>query len=247
MSDIRKSVIDVNSRIHPDDQMYSGNIEVYLSVGVDALAKIKTILAINSDKPKSILDLGCGGGRVTRHLRAEFPEAIIVASDLIPHCMDFCQTEFGATPHPAARNFDEIKFDGEGFDLIWSGSLMTHITELSAIKMIDLMVRSLAPNGVAIWTTHGRHVDHIYRSGRWPYLLSSESFGEIVGEYREGRYSFASYDHMKGSGYGISMTPTSWIIKQLQMIDSIRIVSIIERGWGGHQDIVAIRKESIIK
>ena len=55
----------------------------YLSVGFSAVNIIVKALLTNLRRPpRSVLDFPCGSGRVTRHLRAMFPEAKIGACDL---------------------------------------------------------------------------------------------------------------------------------------------------------------------
>ena len=55
----------------------------YLSVGFSAMHIIVKALLTNLRRPpQSVLDFPCGSGRVTRHLRAMFPEAKIGACDL---------------------------------------------------------------------------------------------------------------------------------------------------------------------
>lgn len=51
-----------------------------------------------------ILDLPSGAGRVLRALRAGFPDASIVACDLMRDGVDFCAREFGAIPVYAAAD-----------------------------------------------------------------------------------------------------------------------------------------------
>ena len=73
-----------------------------------------------------ILDLPCGHGRVLRFLRREWPGAEIVACDIDPDGAEFCCESFGATSIYAAENPQETPLRGR-FDVIWSGSLLTHL------------------------------------------------------------------------------------------------------------------------
>lgn len=75
---------------------------------------------------------------------------------------------------------------------------MTHVPEKSAAQMFELLVRSLYRGGVAIWTIHGRHVDHIYPSGTWLYKLSEERLGRVVETFRAGRCAYSDYEHISG-------------------------------------------------
>ena len=232
----------INQTIHPKDQMYNGNWERYESVGHDALRKIQSILSISNASPRRILDLACGHGRVARHLRASFPDSVIVGSDLMPHAIEFCANEFGYIAHLSSTDLDSITFD-QPFDLIWSGSLMTHLNETSALKMLSLMIRALQPGGYAIWTTHGRYLKSRYNSRKWPYLLSPDQFRGIVELFDEGNYAYVDYDGKRG--YGISMTPLPWVMKSISPHLDIRLTAMIERGWDSHQDVIGIIKAPV--
>jgi cyclopropane fatty-acyl-phospholipid synthase-like methyltransferase len=60
----------------------AGGHEHYFAVGKSALNVIQaTLVLAGVNSPKTILDFGCGAGRVTRWLRAAFPDAKISACD----------------------------------------------------------------------------------------------------------------------------------------------------------------------
>src|SRR5437763_15059707 len=76
----RYSRLPMTDAISRHDDMYSrreaGAMNHYMHVGRSAIRVIASAL-VAAAKPdvRLILDLPCGGGRVTRHLRAFFPEA----------------------------------------------------------------------------------------------------------------------------------------------------------------------------
>src|SRR4029453_405200 len=122
----------VNRHISPADQMLSGALdrEHYFDCGRSALECINKALLIASIPPKRIkriLDLPCGHGRVLRHLKAAFPEAEIAACDLLRDGVDFCSSTFGATAIYSCDEPEAIPLKPESFDLIWVGSLFTHL------------------------------------------------------------------------------------------------------------------------
>lgn len=233
----------VNEKIHPKDQMFTGNMERYLGVGEDAMRRISGVLSQENKTPTRVLDLACGHGRVARHLKARFPDAEIVGSDVMPHAVEFCATELGLTPHLSSRDLAEVEFD-KPFDLVWSGSLMTHLSEANARKMLSLMVRSISNSGVAAWTVHGRHAASKFDAGKWTYNLSAEKFGALVASFRNDEYAYTDYEHMKD--YGISLTPLSWILRELNSFKECRLIACIERGWDEHQDLIAIAKRPVV-
>jgi SAM-dependent methyltransferase len=108
--------------------MYAGSLDHYLSVGLSGLRIMRLALEIaGATDPKAILDLPCGHGRVLRHIRVAFPAARITACDLDRDGVDFCVREFGVNGVYSSSKPAEIPI-GDQFDLIWCGSLLTHLS-----------------------------------------------------------------------------------------------------------------------
>ena len=72
-----------------------------------------------------ILDLPCGHGRVMRWLRATFPKASLTACDIDGDGVSFCAETFGARPALSSTDPEDLVLGT--FDLIWCGSLLTHL------------------------------------------------------------------------------------------------------------------------
>lgn len=69
----------LDTEISPNDQMHSHTKETYLFQTRSAFECIINALKMHEEcSVKSILDFGCGHGRVLRSLRAAFPKAEIV-------------------------------------------------------------------------------------------------------------------------------------------------------------------------
>ena len=105
--------------------------------------------------------------RVARHLAAEFPKATLLACDIDSVAVQFCADQFGAIPVVTDGDLSRLSFDD--VDLIWCGSLMSHLPRHIFLDAIRLFSRSLAPNGLAIFTTHGRHSTHYLRGRESPF------------------------------------------------------------------------------
>ena len=67
----------------------------------------------------AILDLPCGGGRVTRHLKAFFPESEIHVGDIDADKLAAVTAQFSVTPFPFPHDFRGEP--GRRFDLIFVG------------------------------------------------------------------------------------------------------------------------------
>lgn len=229
--------------VSPDDQMHTGSDEQYFGCGRDAINKIAGVLCLlGAEEPANILDFGCGHGRVGRYLQAAFPDARLVGCDTMQRAVDFYSSTFGVETVLSSPDLNEVKL-GQRFSLIWSGSLMTHLPEASAFDLIKLFDRHLDVGGLAIFTTHGRYVAERARSGGYSYNLTERQRLSLHATFLENVYAYDDYEHMKG--YGISMTPISWVMEKIRHFPELRVAVVIERGWKDHQDILALCKRPI--
>ena len=101
-----------------------------------------------------MLDMPCGHGRVTRALRAAFPAAELVACDIDTDGVSFCRDRFGAVPVASCPDPMAVELPGT-FDLIWVGSLFTHLPSASWHPFLQLFARSLVRGGVLCFTAAG--------------------------------------------------------------------------------------------
>lgn len=128
--------------------MYTGDGRRYFSVGMSAIRCVDDALrTCDLADPTTILDLPCGFGRVMRVLAARFPDAKITACDIRPRAVAFCVRRFKAEGVISARDFDELRF-GRQFDLIWCGSLLTHMNAAQSLALLDLFARSARVGGL---------------------------------------------------------------------------------------------------
>ena len=228
----------VNRQVSPYDLMYkgSGHPERYFRWGPEALRCIElALLTAGKVDITRILDLPCGHGRVLRTLRAAFPEAEVTACDLDRDSVDFCAEHLGAVPVYSDERPDNIELDGP-FDIIWCGSLLTHLNDDLWPGWLKLFTSVLGPGAVLVFTTHGPHIAQHLRS------RAREINKELLDGYdREG----FGYREDPGQGYyGTSLSSLSWVSGQLEQSPGLRLLSYTERGWWGWQDTVAAIRES---
>jgi SAM-dependent methyltransferase len=221
----------------------------YFSVGTDALRLIVATLTANlRDVPQSILDFPCGSGRVTRHLRAFFPDARLVASDLYDYHVRFCVDELGAEGVSSKENFDEIEFEQQ-FDLIFCASLLTHLPEDLFRSALRLVSRSLTDRGIAIVTLHGRHSEFI-QAHRWKYIDDS-LYAVVASTLGETGFGYVDYDDDfrskfdRQARYGVSLIRPHWVMKLVEADHKARVLGYVERGWDDHQDVLVIGRPGI--
>ncbi|MSU46541.1 MAG: class I SAM-dependent methyltransferase [Lacunisphaera sp.] len=161
------SHLSVDRTIAPRDGMVAADLpEQYFDLGRRALELIH-FSAEPCDKPHypDILDLPCGHGRVLRWLRAHYGYATITACDLDCDGVDFCAKQFGARPVYSELDLHRLPFQAQ-FDLIWVGSLATHLRQDRWLAALDCLVKWTRECGVIVFTTQGRSVSSLLARGR---------------------------------------------------------------------------------
>ena len=239
---IKIGIEDINTEIADTDVMLSkGEIgrEHYFFVGASALNVINSVQALAQvDSPKTILDFGCGAGRVTRWLRAAFSQATISACDLREDDLAFVRDKLGARTWVSGTDVGNLQ-QPSPLDLIWVGSVVTHLDEATSEALVRKLAEWLKPRGLLIVSLHGRTACTYGNSGKVPYIRD-DLWQRIVIDYHADGYGYSDYPGQ--TGYGISLASPEWVTGLAQRLDGTRIVQFGEALWDGHHDIVALQR-----
>jgi SAM-dependent methyltransferase len=227
-------------------------LDHYFLVGLEALRLLEHALATaGKPQPATILDLPCGYGRVLRMLRAAFPEAAITACDLDRRGVEFCEQTFGVDGAHSERQFDELSL-GRTYELVWCGSLLTHLPEDDARAALRALARHLAPEGVIVFTTHGDHIRRLLDSATAagtvddpakPELLRAyerveePAKSELLRAYDEEGFGFAPYSHSHDASYGFALSSRDWVEARLAELPEVVHLSSLGAAWHGRQDV----------
>jgi SAM-dependent methyltransferase len=225
------------AHISPQDAMFNWSRPLhYFTTGRSARRSIDQSLAAAGRREISrILDFGCGHGRVLRVLRRAFPDAQITAADIDRDGVAFCVRTFGAIGVHSSIDAASISFDCD-FDLIWAGSVFTHIDKAGWKAFLALLRNSLAPDAVLVFSVHGPDVERKVRSGERTYSLEPATVASVLEHYAESGFGYGDYPGM--TGYGISIVEPQ-AARALVEDAGLRLVTHIPVGWDNHQDIVA--------
>jgi SAM-dependent methyltransferase len=221
--------------IAPQDGMNMSGRERYYRLGLAALAYIRLALQVaGAREPRNILDLPSGYGRVLRMLKAAFPDAGLTAGDIDRAAVDFCVETFGAIPAYSTEDPSDLRLAGD-YDLIWCGSLLTHLDVEGWRRFLPWFERHLGEGGILVFTTHGRlHADEV-RSGRQKFPVTD--LGELVVGYEREGFGYQRYLDWEWD-YGISLSSPAWVCRELERCPSLELLMYTERGWYGRQDAV---------
>lgn len=259
LRELNDDVPGVIEEISPNDQMHEANPDYYFQAGQLALRCVRlALLSAGRSDAASILDLPCGHGRVLRILKAAFPEASLTACDINREGVDFCAEVLGATPVYSASHPKDVELEGP-FDLIWVGSLLTHLDLDGTRAFLDLFESLLGPGGVLVFTTHGRMIADRLRAGlatagmtqaevqeRYgtsrPHLtwaMNEQQIGGLLEGYERDGFGYTDWFSEEKRkqlsmplNYGISIADPSWTCAELERRSSLRLVLYKEAGWG---------------
>lgn len=234
-----------NSYISPRDEMYLGVLRTYFAVGLSGLECVEeAIRAAEIGPPDRVLDLPSGHGRVLRFIVDRFPDARVTACDLGSDEVNFCAATFGTRAVVSRTDMEALKLD-ERFDLIWCGSLITHLDESRIEALLRFFHRHLEPGGLLVFSTHGDHAVDNLRAGKlFSYGLSSVATQFALRSYASTGFGYSDYDAGNNPGYGVSFTSTTWIRSAIERVGGFREVYCAEKSFGGHQDTYGIVREA---
>jgi SAM-dependent methyltransferase len=235
-------LIAVAREIAAGDEMYRGDEAHYFDVGESALHCIESArMAARRQKAtiNRILDLPCGHGRVMRFLRQAFPTARLTACDLDQKGVEFCARSFDAIPVLSRVEVADIPLEGP-YDLIWCGSLLTHLPQEKWTSFLRLFQRLLLPGGILVFTTHGRRCETELATGKNRCGLDDHQIAKLLGDYR--RAGFGYVDYADQPGYGFSLALPSFVLANFVQHPEWQLLGYHESGWDQRQDAIGLQR-----
>jgi SAM-dependent methyltransferase len=224
----------------------------YFGTGRWAARKIQEALSqFGPNEPRRILDFPCGYGRVLRHLRLLWPNAEIVAGELLPDAVEFCHKELGAVPLQSKDPLWEVDLGGP-YDVIWSGSLLTHFDQDFWHPTLCHFGNALNRPGLLLFTTLGRRSYEVLNgSDQYPEItkaiphrsgLSDEAADRLLASVEATGFGFSHYPGKTDEPYGLAIAMREWVESALAQAN-LRLLAFEEGGWVGHQDLWTVSAE----
>lgn len=102
----------------------------------------------------SILDFGCGRGRLTQYLFEFAPAAAIFGCDVDRGAIRYCQQKFPRGSFVINHPRPPLPLSDAQFDLVYSYSVFTHLSETNHQAWLRELSRHLKPGGIMLHTIH---------------------------------------------------------------------------------------------
>ncbi len=137
-----------------------------------------------------ILDLGCGCGRLLRHLPV-FTKAKLHGCDYNSRSIGWCQHHLPFAEFKQNRLLPPLPYGNESFDLIYMRSVFTHWTKESQIAWLGEILRVLQPSGILLFTTQGEQFASKLTAAQ-AAIFRKTGFAENHGD-KEGSNAYGSF------------------------------------------------------
>jgi SAM-dependent methyltransferase len=262
LSRLHRAYVSHNTDVDEQDEMWNGLVNGspaqsmewqrhhYMYGGRNALKQtIFAMLATDRPPPRSLLDFPSGHGRATRFFAAAFPEAEIWAGDINEPGIHFCAHHFGAKPFLSNVDLKQVKLDRK-FDVIWCGSLATHLDEPGVTDLLELLTGALEEDGLLGITTCGRGFAWLHYN-IWK-SVPDELFEIAQKKFLDRGFGYVNYPaqtqhscYPGGTNYGMTWIDPAWMYSFVKDREDLTIVSFAEKGWHGSQDCYFFMKRPL--
>jgi SAM-dependent methyltransferase len=105
---------------------------------------------------RSILDYGCGCGRVLAGWEGRLSsDTHLFGCDINPVLVDFCQRNIGHADVLRTSYYPPLPYQDGQFDFIYAISVYTHLSLPAMLQWTGEFARILQPGGIVLITSHG--------------------------------------------------------------------------------------------
>jgi SAM-dependent methyltransferase len=206
------------------------DVEWFLQGGLLAATGMRAILersGVEIERLGTVLDFGCGAGRVLRHWK-RLDGPLLHGTDYNPELVDWCAANLPIATFGVNRLDERTDYPSVSFDLIYAFSVFTHLAPAGQSFWIAELTRILKPGGHLFLTTHG------------DLYLSRLSLGDQE-RFRAGQLVVLG-SRRAGSNDCAAFHPETYVRQSLA--EGLDVVDFVRQGALGnpYQDAYLLRK-----
>jgi SAM-dependent methyltransferase len=126
---------------------YESGLTTFMPIATCAIAQ-----GVDLDKPVKVLDFACGAGRQLLHLTRLFPNVQAYACDIRTDAIAYLSRTYPQANIYANKFDPPLKYEDATFDLIYSVSVFSHLSEADAKLWLRELRRVAKPGAVLCLT-----------------------------------------------------------------------------------------------
>lgn len=217
----------------------------------DSLIKGLEVAGKDISEIQSILDFGCGAGRQIQYFY-DYKTAKVFGCDPNADHINWLSANYPHGVFRVSQFTPPLPFEDSTFDLIYSVSVFTHLSEQAQFAWLGELKRVLRPNQIALLTTLGEHTARRIDAEKLVRRDPSEpdSFSEALSHQKFLFYVPESYravnkkinpnSNSEEEMYGVTWHSENYIREEWGRY--FEVLEVIPGVIDGLQDLVVLRK-----
>jgi SAM-dependent methyltransferase len=219
---------------------YGGSPEEYLEGGREHMTRMLEILAEAGASPGTltrVLEVGCAAGRMLRFYPRSGDGSEIWGVDIKAESIAWCQEHLSPPLMFATTTTSpHLPFEDNYFDLIYCGSIFTHISDLADAWFLELR-RALRKGGYAYITIHDKNTVDLLLTKH-----TQSPLHDVVRQLDE-QTSILSKNY---ASFSVNSDPYSQVFYDVEYLAKkwsrlVKVVSVTKEAYG-HQTALLLQK-----
>jgi SAM-dependent methyltransferase len=187
---------------------------------------------------ESVIDFGCGYGRVTRWLPTVLSPDKVTACDVQAEGVRWCAAEFGVRPLVGQPNIADTHFDT--YDVLFAISVATHVSPGRLGVLFRTLMRIINPGGVVIFSTHGPI--SAQTAGRIKEYIDPQ---KVLSDLDQTGSAFIPYPHYADADLGDTFLTKQYVVRSMaELAPNFVMVAFEEARFWDIQDCYVFKKAS---
>lgn len=195
----------------------------------------------------SIFEFGCGTGRLAQCVAEFAPQAAISGCDVKPEVIRQCQRRCSKGQFVVNQWAPPLDMADEAFDLIYSYSVFTHLSEPNHTAWLTELARLVRPGGLMLHTVHS--YEYLRRAASFsPGSVEKYRLPGSIDAFIQSQHDyFYAVEDPTAPEYGHTIIRKAYVIARWPQATGLRLLEYVEGAIEsypeGCQDVVLLAKD----